>query len=197
MLELQSQPIPEGSQPLYGDEICKTVLSRRFGYSKDLGWGLKPKSRKSFASASSSSYNHQAYMAEVSQLKDNLEKANHVIEEQRLREEEWNRLVTNLDRQIVELDRQMEETVWIMEENYAWQMEEMRKMIENMSRTHSGPWTLGVHTFQHLICLILHMWYSNCTFMSFVCFAFFIWRSWLLDISKIGVGFYLFTFTLM
>ncbi|KAA0065696.1 CACTA en-spm transposon protein [Cucumis melo var. makuwa] len=37
MLELQSQPTPEGTQPLFGDEICKTVLDRRSNYSKGLG----------------------------------------------------------------------------------------------------------------------------------------------------------------
>ncbi|KAA0046856.1 CACTA en-spm transposon protein [Cucumis melo var. makuwa] len=54
ILELQSQPIPESSQPLSEDEICDQVLGRRPGYSKGLGWGLKPKARRT-ASASSSS----------------------------------------------------------------------------------------------------------------------------------------------
>ncbi|KAL4027571.1 hypothetical protein IC575_010740 [Cucumis melo] len=54
MLELQSQPIPEGSQPLSEDEIFDQVLGRRPGYSKGLGWGPKPKARRT-ASASGSS----------------------------------------------------------------------------------------------------------------------------------------------
>uniref|UniRef100_A0A9I9ECQ0 CACTA en-spm transposon protein n=1 Tax=Cucumis melo TaxID=3656 RepID=A0A9I9ECQ0_CUCME len=54
MLELQSQPTLEGSQPLSEDEICDQVLGRRLGYSKGLGWGPKPKARRT-ASASSSS----------------------------------------------------------------------------------------------------------------------------------------------
>uniref|UniRef100_A0A9I9EI85 CACTA en-spm transposon protein n=1 Tax=Cucumis melo TaxID=3656 RepID=A0A9I9EI85_CUCME len=54
MLELQSQPTPEGSQPLFEDEICDQVLGRRPRYSKGLGWGPKPKARRT-ASASSSS----------------------------------------------------------------------------------------------------------------------------------------------
>ncbi|TYK04847.1 uncharacterized protein E5676_scaffold143G00290 [Cucumis melo var. makuwa] len=54
MLELQSQPTPEGSQPLSEDEICDQVLGRRPGYSKSLGWEPKPKARRT-ASASSSS----------------------------------------------------------------------------------------------------------------------------------------------
>ncbi|KAA0056276.1 CACTA en-spm transposon protein [Cucumis melo var. makuwa] len=43
MLELQSQPTPEGSQPFFGDEICDQVLGRRPCYSKGLGWGPKSK----------------------------------------------------------------------------------------------------------------------------------------------------------
>ncbi|KAA0056417.1 CACTA en-spm transposon protein [Cucumis melo var. makuwa] len=54
MLELQSQPTLEGSQPLPEDEICDQVLGRRPGYSKGLGWGPKPKACRT-ASASSSS----------------------------------------------------------------------------------------------------------------------------------------------
>ncbi|KAA0040161.1 GDSL esterase/lipase [Cucumis melo var. makuwa] len=38
MLELQSQPTLEGSQPFFGNEICETVLGRRSGYSKGLSW---------------------------------------------------------------------------------------------------------------------------------------------------------------
>ncbi|TYK14211.1 CACTA en-spm transposon protein [Cucumis melo var. makuwa] len=43
MLELQSQPTLEGSQPLSENEICDQVLGRRLGYSKGLGWGPKPR----------------------------------------------------------------------------------------------------------------------------------------------------------
>ncbi|KAA0025990.1 CACTA en-spm transposon protein [Cucumis melo var. makuwa] len=39
MLELKSQPTPDGFQPLYRDEICETMLGRRSGYLKGLGWG--------------------------------------------------------------------------------------------------------------------------------------------------------------
>ncbi|TYK28737.1 zinc finger protein ZPR1-like protein [Cucumis melo var. makuwa] len=53
MLELQSQPTPEGNQPLSGDEICDTVLGRRPGYSKGLSWGPKPKARKTTSASSS------------------------------------------------------------------------------------------------------------------------------------------------
>ncbi|KAA0057414.1 CACTA en-spm transposon protein [Cucumis melo var. makuwa] len=53
MLELQSQPTPEGSQPLSGDEICEMVLGRRSGYSKCLSWGPKPKAHKTTSASSS------------------------------------------------------------------------------------------------------------------------------------------------
>ena len=139
MLQLQSQPISEGSQPLYEDKICETVLGKRLGYSKGHGWGPKPKSRKSYASSSCSSYYHHALIVEVSKLRDNLANANRMIEEQRLSVEERDRLVANLDRQIVDRDRQMDETVRRMQENYAREMEHMRKMIENMSQQHRGP----------------------------------------------------------
>ena len=77
MVELQFHPVPEGSQPLTKDEIYKTVLGRRPGYSKDLGWGLNPKSRMSVASSSSTNmYDHQAHIVEVSELKASLENAN-------------------------------------------------------------------------------------------------------------------------
>ncbi|TYK09797.1 zinc finger protein ZPR1-like protein [Cucumis melo var. makuwa] len=46
MSKLQSQPTPNGSQPLSEDEICETVLGKRPSYSKGLGWGPKHKSRK-------------------------------------------------------------------------------------------------------------------------------------------------------
>ncbi|KAA0064028.1 zinc finger protein ZPR1-like protein [Cucumis melo var. makuwa] len=46
MLKLESQPTPEDSQPLFGDEIYETVLGRRSDYSKGLGWGPKPKACK-------------------------------------------------------------------------------------------------------------------------------------------------------
>uniref|UniRef100_A0A9I9EBD9 Zinc finger protein ZPR1-like protein n=1 Tax=Cucumis melo TaxID=3656 RepID=A0A9I9EBD9_CUCME len=54
MLELQSQPTPKGSQPLSEDEICDQVLGRRPGYSKGLGWGPKPKARRTASESCSS-----------------------------------------------------------------------------------------------------------------------------------------------
>ncbi|KAA0058928.1 CACTA en-spm transposon protein [Cucumis melo var. makuwa] len=53
MLKLQSQPTLEGSQPLSGNEICDQVVRKRPGYSKDLGWGSKPKARKTTSASSS------------------------------------------------------------------------------------------------------------------------------------------------
>ncbi|KAA0026134.1 CACTA en-spm transposon protein [Cucumis melo var. makuwa] len=53
VLELQSQPTPEGSQPLSRDEIYDQMLGRRPGYSKGLGWGPKPKACKTMSASSS------------------------------------------------------------------------------------------------------------------------------------------------
>ncbi|KAA0055896.1 CACTA en-spm transposon protein [Cucumis melo var. makuwa] len=50
---VDAHPLLKGFQPLSGDEICETVLSRRPGYSKGLDWGPKPKSYKCSASISS------------------------------------------------------------------------------------------------------------------------------------------------
>ncbi|TYK21553.1 CACTA en-spm transposon protein [Cucumis melo var. makuwa] len=65
MLELQSQPIPEGSQPLSEDEICDQVLGRRPGYSKGLGWGPKPKARRTASASSSSTSCSQSTQKEI------------------------------------------------------------------------------------------------------------------------------------
>ena len=67
MLELQSPPTPEGYQPLSGDEKYETIFSRQSCYSKGLGWGPKPKSRKSTAFNSSSTYEQEMYSREVSE----------------------------------------------------------------------------------------------------------------------------------
>ncbi|KAA0061251.1 CACTA en-spm transposon protein [Cucumis melo var. makuwa] len=45
-LSKESQLTLDGSQPLSENEISKTVLGRRLGYSKGFGWGPKPKSCK-------------------------------------------------------------------------------------------------------------------------------------------------------
>ncbi|KAA0037908.1 CACTA en-spm transposon protein [Cucumis melo var. makuwa] len=68
MLELHSQPIPEGSQPLYGNEICETILSRQLDYSKDLSWGTKPKSCKTTCASNSSTSFSQAREFELQQV---------------------------------------------------------------------------------------------------------------------------------
>ncbi|KAA0051760.1 CACTA en-spm transposon protein [Cucumis melo var. makuwa] len=65
MLELQSQPIPEGSQPLSEDEICDQVLGRRPDYSKGLGWGPKPKARRTTCASSSSTSYLQSTQKEI------------------------------------------------------------------------------------------------------------------------------------
>ena len=111
-------------------------------------------------------------MTKVSDLRVSLEKANCLIEEQQLRKEKRDRLLADCDSQIADHD-------WQMEENYARKMEEMKKIIEDMSLAQRGSWTLRVCIFQYLICLISQLWYFNSTFMSSVSFAFFMWHSWL------------------
>ncbi|TYJ97484.1 uncharacterized protein E5676_scaffold598G00450 [Cucumis melo var. makuwa] len=83
MLKLHSQPTLEGSQPLSGDKIYETVLDRQPGYSKGLGWALKPKSSKSCASSSSTSF---------SQSRE-VEEAKVIIEQQRLELGEAKRMI--------------------------------------------------------------------------------------------------------
>ncbi|TYK00061.1 CACTA en-spm transposon protein [Cucumis melo var. makuwa] len=81
MLELQSQPTPEGSQPLSEDEICDQVLGRRPGYSKGLGWGPKPKARRT-ASASSSSTSYSQSTEKEIELQAKLHEALEWVEVQ-------------------------------------------------------------------------------------------------------------------
>ncbi|KAA0039036.1 CACTA en-spm transposon protein [Cucumis melo var. makuwa] len=65
MLELQSQPTLEGSQPLSEDEICDQVLGRRPSYSKDLHYGPKPKARRTTSASSSSTSCSQSTQKEI------------------------------------------------------------------------------------------------------------------------------------
>ncbi|KAA0037869.1 CACTA en-spm transposon protein [Cucumis melo var. makuwa] len=109
MLKLQSQPSPEGSQPLSEDEICDQVLDRQPGYSKDLGWGSKPKARRT-ASASSSSISCSQSTKKEIELQAKLNKALERIEVQ--------------DRNLQAL---------------ASQVETMKKMIEELTRAKQGP----------------------------------------------------------
>ncbi|KAA0057011.1 CACTA en-spm transposon protein [Cucumis melo var. makuwa] len=81
MLELQSQPTPEGSQPLSEDEICDQVLGRRPGYSKGLGWGPKPKARRTASASSSSTSCSQSTEKEI-ELQAKLQEALERIEVQ-------------------------------------------------------------------------------------------------------------------
>ncbi|KAA0036648.1 NBS-LRR type resistance protein [Cucumis melo var. makuwa] len=62
------------------NEICETVLDRRPGYSKGLGWGPKPNARKT-ASAGSVMTSCSQSTIEL-QLRSELNKAKRVIEEQ-------------------------------------------------------------------------------------------------------------------
>ncbi|KAA0037900.1 CACTA en-spm transposon protein [Cucumis melo var. makuwa] len=109
MLELQSQPTPEGSQPLSEDEICDQVLGRRPGYSKGLGWGPKPKARRTASASSSSTSCSQSTEKEI-ELQAKLQEALERIEVQ---------------------DRN--------HQALASQVESMKKMIEEFTRAQQGP----------------------------------------------------------
>ncbi|KAL0556957.1 hypothetical protein IC582_005474 [Cucumis melo] len=109
MLELQSQPTPEGSQPLSEDEICDQVLGRRPGYSKGLGWGPKPKARRTASASSSSTSCSQSTQKEI-ELQAKLHEALERIEVQ---------------------DRN--------HQALASQVEAMKKMIEDLTRAQQGP----------------------------------------------------------
>ncbi|TYK16353.1 CACTA en-spm transposon protein [Cucumis melo var. makuwa] len=109
MLELQSQPTPEGSQPLSEDEICDQVLGRRPGYSKGLGWGPKPKARRTASASSSSTSCSQSTQKEI-ELQAKLHEALERIEVQ---------------------DRN--------HQALASQVEAMKKIIEDLTRAQQGP----------------------------------------------------------
>ncbi|KAA0056994.1 CACTA en-spm transposon protein [Cucumis melo var. makuwa] len=109
MLELQSQPTPEGSQPLSEDEICDQVLGRRPGYSKGLGWGPKPKARRTASASSSSTSCSQSTQKEI-ELQAKLHEALERIEVQ---------------------DRN--------HQALASQVEAMKKMIEDLTHAQQGP----------------------------------------------------------
>ncbi|KAA0037461.1 CACTA en-spm transposon protein [Cucumis melo var. makuwa] len=109
MLELQSQPTPEGSQPLSEDEICDQVLGRRPGYSKGLGWGPKLKARRTASASSSSTSCSQSTENEI-ELQTKLHEALERIEVQ---------------------DRN--------HQALASQVESMKKMIEELTRAQQGP----------------------------------------------------------
>ncbi|KAA0060388.1 CACTA en-spm transposon protein [Cucumis melo var. makuwa] len=109
MLELQSQPTLEGSQPLSSDEICDQVLGRRPCYSKCLGWGPKSKVRKMTSASSSSTSCSQSTQKEI-ELQVKLNAALEWIEVQ---------------------DRN--------HQALASHMERMQKLIEHFIRAQQGP----------------------------------------------------------
>ncbi|KAA0061298.1 CACTA en-spm transposon protein [Cucumis melo var. makuwa] len=109
MLELQSQPTPEGNQPLSGHEICDQVLDRRPGYSKGLGWGPKPKVRRTMSASSSSTSCLQSTQKEI-ELQAKLNEALERIDVQ---------------------DR--------IHQALASQVEQMQKLIKDFTRAQQGP----------------------------------------------------------
>ncbi|KAA0040862.1 CACTA en-spm transposon protein [Cucumis melo var. makuwa] len=109
MLELQSQPTVEGSQPFSEDEICDQVLGRRPGYSKGLGWGPKPKARKMMSASSFTTSCFQSATKREIQILAKLDQALERIELQ--------------DRNFQAL---------------ALEMEQIRKLIQDMTRAQQG-----------------------------------------------------------
>ncbi|KAF9622074.1 hypothetical protein IFM89_029358 [Coptis chinensis] len=74
MVELQNQPIPEGSNPLTKEEIFYKVLGIRHGYKRGLGHGEAPPSCKRVAR-----YEHP----DMDQLRARAEEAESQLEELR------------------------------------------------------------------------------------------------------------------
>ncbi|KAA0051306.1 CACTA en-spm transposon protein [Cucumis melo var. makuwa] len=109
MLELQSQPTPKGSQPLSEDEICDQVLGRRPGYSKGLGWGPKPKARRTASESCSSTSCSQSTEKKI-ELQAKLHEA---LEQIKVQDRNHQALVS--------------------------QVESMKKMIEELTRAQQGP----------------------------------------------------------
>ncbi|KAA0054862.1 zinc finger protein ZPR1-like protein [Cucumis melo var. makuwa] len=109
ILKLQSQPTPEGSQPLSEDEICDQVLGRRPSYSKGLGWGPKLKAHKTVSASSSLTSCSQSTEKEI-ELQAKLHEVLERIEVQ---------------------DRN--------HQALASQVESMKKMIEELTCAQQGP----------------------------------------------------------
>ena len=80
MLELQSQPTLEASQPLSGNEICEAVLGRQLGYSKGIGWGPWKKFRNIADNSSSTSYEREMHTREVIELEARIEEVTELHE---------------------------------------------------------------------------------------------------------------------
>ncbi|KAA0055491.1 CACTA en-spm transposon protein [Cucumis melo var. makuwa] len=102
-------PTPEGSQPLFGDEICDEVLGRQLGYSKGLGWGPKSKARKTMSGSSSTTSCPSSTQKEI-ELQSKINEALEQIEVQ--------------DRNHTAL---------------ASQVEQMEKLIKDLTRAQQGP----------------------------------------------------------
>uniref|UniRef100_A0A9I9EB82 CACTA en-spm transposon protein n=1 Tax=Cucumis melo TaxID=3656 RepID=A0A9I9EB82_CUCME len=109
ILELQFQPTPKGSQPLFEDEICDQVLGRRSGYLRGLGWGPKPKARRTTSASSSSTSCSQSIQKEI-ELQTKLNEALERIEVQ---------------------DRN--------HQALASQVEQIQKLIKEFTRAQQGP----------------------------------------------------------
>ncbi|XP_050944266.1 uncharacterized protein LOC103491642 isoform X2 [Cucumis melo] len=110
--DMHSQPTPEDSQPLSGDEICDQVLGRRPGYLKGLGWGPKLKVCKTTSASNSTMSCPQSTEKEI-ELQAKINEALERIE------------VQDRNHQVLASD-----------------VQQMRKLIQNLTRaqTHDVEW---------------------------------------------------------
>ena len=134
MVDLQSQPVLEDSKPLTQNEICETVLGKWLGYSKGLGWGPKPKSRTTASSFSSSIYDYQAHIAEVSDLKEQHLRRRSEIDKLRAKHDKAKR----------------------------WRRYSRRWVVHREARDHLDT-HFSIFNLFNFPYVIFHMWYSNNT----------------------------------
>uniref|UniRef100_A0A5B7CCR5 Uncharacterized protein n=1 Tax=Davidia involucrata TaxID=16924 RepID=A0A5B7CCR5_DAVIN len=114
MIALQSQPTPEGSEPLSDEEFCKRVMGTRPGYIWGLGYGA-------VAPPSSSSTNNQ-HINELTR------------ENQELRSE-IQQIRQQLDVQVAQVEAQ------VVEKTQAMEARLMEVMMQRMVQQNRGtPW---------------------------------------------------------
>ena len=74
MVELQSIPVEEGTEPKSIDNIVDEVLGTRLGYTKGLGYGPKPSSSRSKANHVNLEESLKKTQDELQQYKSTFEK---------------------------------------------------------------------------------------------------------------------------
>ena len=144
MLELQSWPTSQGSQPLFEDDICKIVLDKRPGYSKGFGWGARSRSCKIPDRNFSTTSSHPTTVKQANVI---------IIKQQRLEIQENRRMIEE-HRRFFEMQSK--------------QMKEMMKKIEEMSRTQEDrEWRSCCMYFLTLTLFILYYYHYVYLFFFF------------------------------